>query len=158
MADDIKKVLRKFEYGVYVVTMGKGENGNAFTASWVTQVSSDPPLVAIAVHKKRQSIPLLREHQAFVVNLIGEGQEAVAKSFYGPAEAGYDKLKARTLGNSPATGTPVLHGILGYVDCAIVNSVETGNHILFIGEVKAAGLESDRQILTGTNSGLRYVG
>ena len=29
---DIKKVLRKLEYGVYVVSMGKGNEGNAFTA------------------------------------------------------------------------------------------------------------------------------
>lgn len=158
MADDIKKVLRKFEYGVYVVTMGKGEDGNAFTASWVTQVSSDPPMVAIAVHKKRQSIPMLKEHGAFVLNLIGEGQEGVAKSFYGPAESGYDKLKARTLRESPATGTALLQGILGYVDCTIVTTVDTGNHVLFIGEVKAAGLDTDTQILTGTNSGLRYTG
>ncbi len=158
MADDIKKVLRKFEYGVYVVTMGKGEDGNAFTASWVTQVSSEPPMVAIAVHKKRQSIPMLKEHGAFVLNLIGEGQDGVAKSFYGPAESGYDKLKGRTVRESPATGTPVLNGILGYLDCAIVTTVDAGNHVLFIGEVKAAGLDTDSDILTGTNSGLRYTG
>lgn len=158
MADDIKKVLRKFEYGVYVVTMGKGEDGNAFTASWVTQVSSAPPMVAIAVRGDHKSVPLMKEHNAFVVNLIGEGQEAVAKTYYGPAESGYDKLKGRKLSDSPATGTPVLNGAFGFVDCEIVETVKTGNHILFIGEVKAAGFASDSQILTGTNSGLRYVG
>jgi len=158
MGDDIKKVLRKFEYGVYVVTMGKGNEGNAFTASWVAQVSSEPPMVAIAVHKKRQSIPILKKHGAFVVNLIGEGQEGVAKTFYGPAESGYDKLQSKTVSDSPATGTPILNGILGYVDCKIVDTVECGNHVLFIGEVQAAGMQTDSQILTGTNSGLRYTG
>ncbi len=158
MSDNIKKVLRKFEYGVYVVTMGKGNEGNAFTASWVSQVSSEPPMVAIVVHKKRQSIPMLKEHGAFVVNLIGEGQEGVAKSFYGPAESGYEKLASRTIQDSPETGTPILQGILGYVDCKIVDTVEVGNHVMFIGEVKAAGIQEDSQILTGTNSGLRYTG
>lgn len=158
MADDIKKVLRKFEYGVYVVTMGKGHDGNAFTASWVTQVSSDPPMVAIAVHGNRQSIPMLKEHGSFVVNLIGEGQEAVAKTFYGPAESGYGKLKTAKIEESSESGSPVLSGVLAWADCTIVNSVEVGNHWLFIGEVKAAGLNGDKQILTGTNSGLRYVG
>ncbi len=158
MADDIKKVLRKFEYGVYVITMGKSHAGNAFTASWVSQVSSEPPMVAIAVHGNRQSIPMLKEHGSFVVNLIGEGQEEVAKTFYGPAESGYEKLKTAKMTDSPASGTPILSGVLGWVDCEIVNTVQVGNHWLFIGEVKAAGLEGDKQILTGTNSGLRYTG
>lgn len=158
MADDIKKVMRKFEYGVYVVTMGKGQEGNAFTASWVTQVSSDPYMVAITVHNKHQSVPQLKNHGAFVVNLIGEGQEGVAKTYFGPAESGYDKLQGKTVTDSPATGTPILNGILGFVDCEIVNSVAVGNHTMFIGEVKAAGLKNDIQILTGSNSGLRYTG
>jgi len=158
MADDISKVLRKFEYGIYVVTMGKGNEGNAFTASWVSQVSSEPPMITLAVHQKRQSIPLLKEHGAFVVNLIGEGQDGVAKQYYGPAESGYEKLKNATVTDSPATGTPILNGALGYLDCKIVNTVETGNHVLFVAEVKAAGLSNDIQILTATNSKLRYTG
>ena len=32
MTKEIQKVLRKLEYGVYVVTMGKGSQDNAFTA------------------------------------------------------------------------------------------------------------------------------
>jgi flavin reductase (DIM6/NTAB) family NADH-FMN oxidoreductase RutF len=115
-------------------------------------------MVAIAIHGNRQSIPMLKEDGAFVVNLIGEGQEGVAKTFYGPAESGYNKLESQTVTDSPATGSPVLRGILGYVDCKIVNTIETGNHILFIGEVKAAAIVEDKQILTGTNSGLRYTG
>ena len=59
--------LRKLEYGIYVVTMGKGNAGNAFTASWVSQVSSAPPMVALAVHNKHQSSRLLQEHGAFVL-------------------------------------------------------------------------------------------
>jgi flavin reductase (DIM6/NTAB) family NADH-FMN oxidoreductase RutF len=40
---EIKNVLRKLEYGVHVVSTGRGADGNAFTTSWLTQVSSEPP-------------------------------------------------------------------------------------------------------------------
>jgi flavin reductase (DIM6/NTAB) family NADH-FMN oxidoreductase RutF len=146
------------EYGVYVVSMGKGEDGNAFTASWVTQVSSEPPMVSIAVHNKHQSNPLLKKSGAFVVNLIGEGQEAVAKTYYGPAESGYEKLKGTDVVASPGTGTPLIKGAVGFVDCRIVETVAVGNHTLFVGEVVAAEYHSDNPILTTTNTRLVYTG
>ena len=156
---DTQKVLKKLEYGVYVVTMGKGAEGNAFTASWVTQVSSDPPLIAVAVHNKHQSSRLIKENKAFVVNMIGEGQEAVVKAYYGPAESGYEKLVGTSVKDSPATGTPLIPGAIGYLDCLVVDSVTTGNHTLFVGKVKAASLDdSVSKLMTTTNSDLHYTG
>lgn len=154
----ISRVLRKLEYGVYVVTMGKGNDGNAFTASWVCQVSSQPPMIVLAVHNKHQSARLLNALDAFALNLIPEGQEAVAKTYYGPAESGYEKLKAKHVTDAPGTGTALLSGVMGYVDCRIVNRVPCGNHTLFIGEVIAANLETDGRILTTERTGLVYTG
>ena len=156
---DVQKVLKKFEYGVYVVTMGKGTEGNAFTASWVSQVSSEPPMVALSVHNKHQSSPLIKENQAFVVNLIDQNQEAVAKTYYGPAESGYNKLKSSSVADSPATGTPLIPGAIGYLDCLVVKTVDTGNHTLFIAKVKAASLDDNvSQLMTTSNSKLHYTG
>ena len=156
---DINKVLRKLEYGVYVVTMGKGTGGNAFTASWVMQVSSEPPMIAISVHDKHQSSRLIKESNAFVVNLIGEGQDGVAKTYYGPAESGYDKLKGTTVKDSPVTQTPLIPGAIGYFDCQLVNAVTAGNHTIYIGEIKAAELDDEvQQLMTTTNSKLHYTG
>ncbi|MFZ5980179.1 MAG: flavin reductase family protein [Candidatus Zixiibacteriota bacterium] len=156
---DIKKVLRKLEYGVYVVSMGKGNEGNAFTASWVTQVSSEPPMVMIAVNNKHKSTPILKEQGAFVINLVGRDHESVAKKYYGPAEGGYEKLKTADVHESPATKTPLLNGMEGFLDCQIVETVLTGNHTIFIGEVLAAEIENpDVVIMTSYNSKLRYGG
>jgi len=155
---DVRKVLRKLEYGVYVVTMGKGNTGNAFTASWLTQVSSEPPQVALAINNKHQSIRILNETDGFVVHLLADGQTEFAKTYYGPAESGYDKLKAKGVQSSPATGSPLLSGAAGYLDCRIVKRVPCGNHTLYIGEVLAASLDDDVNILTTTSSNLHYLG
>lgn len=156
---DIKDVLRKLEYGVYVVTMGRGTEGNAFTASWVMQTSSEPPMIALAVRNKHQSCRLIKEAGAFALNLMGEGQEAVAKTYYGPAESGYEKLAGTSVKDSPETKTPLIPGAIGYLDCQLVNTVATGNHTLFIGEVKAATLDDDMtQLMTTTSSNLHYTG
>lgn len=158
MSKDIKKVLRKLEYGVYVISMGKGFQGNAFTASWLTQVSSEPPMIALAIHNKHQSARLLSEFEGFVVHLIAEGQEAYAKRFFGPAESGYEKLATAEIGNSPETASPLLKGAAGYMDCRIRERITTGNHTLFVAEVVAAELSDDKRILTTSNSKLHYTG
>ena len=155
---DIAKVLRKFEYGVYVVTMGKGQAGNAFTASWLTQCSSDPPMVALAVHNAHQSTPRLQDAGAFAVNLIAEGQDGVVKAYYGPAESGYNKLRGTSVTDSPVTKSPLIPGNSGYLDCEIKETVTTGNHTLYIAEVKAAKFDSDNAIMTTANSKLVYTG
>ena len=157
--NDITEVMKKLEYGVYVVTMGRGTEGNAFTASWVSQVSSEPPMVAVSVHNKHQSSRLIKDNKAFVVNLIGQGQEAVAKAYYGPAESGYEKLAASSVEDSPSTGTPLIPGAIGYLDCIVVDQVQVGNHTLFVGSVKAASMDDNiKQLMTTTNSKLHYTG
>lgn len=157
--NDIQKVLKKLEYGVYVVTMGRGKDGNAFTASWVSQVSSDPPMVALSVHNKHQSSRLIKENKAFAINLVGQGQEAVAKTYFGPAESGYEKLANASVIDSPSTGTPLIPGAIGYLDCLLVDTVDVGNHTLFIGKVKAASLDDKvTQLMTTSNSKLTYTG
>jgi len=159
MSDDIAKVLRKLEYGVYVVTMGKGQDGNAFTASWLTQTSSEPPMIALAVHNAHQSAPMIKKFKAFAVNLIAEGQESTAKTYYGPAESGYQKLEGYDdITDSPATKSPLIPGAVGYLDCTLHEAITTGNHTLFIGKIEAAEYESDDPILTSSNSKLRYTG
>jgi flavin reductase (DIM6/NTAB) family NADH-FMN oxidoreductase RutF len=158
MSKDAAKVLKKLEYGVYVVAMGKGNEGNAFCASWLAQVSSEPPSVALAVHNAHQSMPLLAKQGAFVVNLIGADNEAVAKTYYGPAESGYQKLRTANITDSPVSGSPILNGAVGWLDCKIVKSVPVGNHTLFIAEVVAASLDKDVPILTSEKSKLRYTG
>lgn len=155
---EIQKVLRRLEYGVYVVSMGKGIAGNAFTASWICQVSSEPPVVAVSIHNKHQSARLLGEGKCFVVNLLGEGQEGVAKTYFGPAESGYEKLQSADIKDAPATGAPLLNGAAGYLDCAIIETTKIGNHTVFFGEVKAAHLDKDVNIMTTSNSNLHYAG
>ncbi len=155
---DVLAVLKRLEYGVYIVTMGKGETGNAFTASWVSQVSSEPPMIAVAVHNKHQSARILNNEQTFVVNLIPAEGESVARTFYGPAESGYEKLKAANVSGSPVNGNPIISGASAYVECLIVYRVTAGNHTIFIGEVVGGDSINDGAILSSSNCKLRYLG
>ncbi len=155
---DIAKVLAKLDYDICVVTMGKGSSGNALTVSWLTQVSGAPPMIAMAIKSSHQSTPMLKEAGAFAVNFLSDNQETTAKAYYGPAESGYDKLSGSTLGDAPVTGSPLLSGVVGYLDCKIETSVIAGDHTVFIGEVLAAELNDDLPLLNTSRGGMKYRG
>jgi len=154
----ISSVLAKLEYGVYVVSMGEGNEGNAFTASWLTQVASDPPTVVVAINNKHQSSRLLMEKSCFAVNILPEGEEGVARTYYGPAESGYRKLEGIEVKATPKTGCPLIVGSAGFLDCKIVKRVPVGDHTVFFGEVMAAELDKDVNILTSSSGKMRYSG
>jgi flavin reductase (DIM6/NTAB) family NADH-FMN oxidoreductase RutF len=42
--------------------------------------------------------------------------------------------------DAPSTGSPVLAGARGFLDCRLERAVELGSHTFFIGEVVDAGL------------------
>ena len=44
-----KQVLRTFTYGLYAVSCADEGEVNIFTANWLTQVSFDPPMLAVSV-------------------------------------------------------------------------------------------------------------
>ena len=154
----IQQVLRQLQYGVYVITMGSGEDGNAFTASWVSQVSSEPPMIAASIHNKHQSARLLNQLDSYVVNLLPAEDIAIAKTYYGPAESGYEKLKAKDISDSPVTKTPVLNGVVGYLEVRLTDRIKLGNHTLFVGEVVGGERHSEKEILSTTNCQLHYTG
>jgi len=54
---------------------------NAFTAAWVMQASFNPPLLAISINPEHYSYQLLQAGGVCTVNVLGQGQYAIAEHF-----------------------------------------------------------------------------
>ena len=153
--EEVMKVLEKLSYGVYVVTMGIEKYTNALTASWVTQVAFNPPLVAVSIYKERYSKELAEGVGVFAVNILGQDQRNLALRFTKPAQVGEDKFAGLKV-ETKATGAPVLSEAVAYLDCEVVQTVPAGDHVLFIGEVKDAKILRPGETLTSRDTALRY--
>lgn len=104
-----------------------------------TSVSLRPPLIAFCVSRTSTTWPQLRTTGAFCVNVLGEDQEALSRTF---ATKGLDRFKG--LGWRPApSGAPVLVGILAWVDCVVDAEYEAGDHLLVVGRVLDLGLDHE---------------
>jgi len=91
-----KTTLRMIPYGLYVLTAAnKAGQVAAATVNWVTQASFEPPLVAIGVKADSHAHALIKESKAFALNVLGKGQQALAFTFFKPAELKGETISAR---------------------------------------------------------------
>ena len=153
-----KIALRKIPHGVYIVGVKQGAQLNAFTATWLTQVSFTPPLVAVGIKKDSHSLEMIKQDRVFSVNLLGKQQKAIAEHFVKPAATVGEKLKdvRHRLG---ATGAPILEEAIAYVECEVREIAnEGGDHAIVIGEVVEAGVPKDEPALTLMDTGWHYGG
>ena len=135
-----KTALRMIPYGMYVLTASDGKDRvAAATVNWVTQVAFEPPLIVVGVKVDSHAHPLIKEAQAFALNILGKGQQAVAYTFFKPAE-----LKGDTISGEPfragTTGAPILTNAPAFVECRLEATVEKGDHSVFVGRVVEAGV------------------
>ena len=81
------KTLGTMTYGIYALTTAHEGQTNVMLASWVSQVSYDPPLIAIAVHPNRRSHELIEKSGAFVLHVLKKSQKRLITQFMGPDTA-----------------------------------------------------------------------
>lgn len=156
--DAKKQVLRRVVYGLYAFGVGQGDAAHAMTVNWVTQVSFEPPLIAVAVESDSQSLPLVRSTGAFALTVFATGARQLAGRLGRSSTNVPDKLSGVAHHPAPVTGSPVLDEGTGWVDCRVTAELPTGDHVLFVAEVVEAGLQGDAKTLTLEETGFRYAG
>ncbi len=135
-----KTALRMVPYGLYVLT-AEGRDGTvaASTVNWVTQASFEPPLVVVGVKADSGAHALIKDSGAFALNVLGKGQQSLAFTFFKPQQR-----SGQTIGGEPfragVTGAPILERTPAYVECRLVETLERGDHSVFLGEVVDAGV------------------
>ncbi len=135
-----KTALRMIPYGLYVLTAAhKDGRVAAATVNWVTQASFEPPLVAVGVKTDSHGHALIKETKAFALNVLGKGQQALAFTFFKPAEVKGDTISGEPF-RAGTTGAPILASAPAFVECALETTVERGDHSIFVGKVVEAGV------------------
>ena len=153
-----KIALRKIPHGVYIVGVKQGSQLNAFTATWLTQVSFTPPLVALGIKKDSHSFAMIQEDRVFSVNVLGKDQKPIAEHFVRPATVVGEKLKDVRY-RAGKTGSPVLEDAIAYFECEVREIAnEHGDHAIIIGEVVEALIRADEPALTLMDTGWHYGG
>lgn len=127
-----REVLGRYASGVTVVTTMAGESPIGMTCQSFTSVSLDPPLVAFLPTRQSRAYAAIVRSGTFCVNLLAEGQASVSERMAGPSD---DKFAGLPWRPAPGTGSPLLEGTVGHVDCTVEAIHEAGDHVIVIGRV-----------------------
>ena len=130
----MEKVLYKFPYGIYVMGVRSGQEINAMIASWVTQVSGDPDMVAVAVKHGRRTNEMLQKGRVFTLALLAADQAGVMNKFKGEKVIEDGKMNDVPY-ELAENGAPVPADCVGYIELALEQELPIGNHTLFVGRV-----------------------
>ncbi len=133
---DIDRAFNVQIRGVVVITTKWNQKLNGMSAAWVSRASEQPFLVMASVYKKNYSHGLVQNSRIFAMNYLREGQQNVAIHFGKQSGREVDKFRKVPF-FSEKTGAPILKDCLAYLDCRVIDEMDSGDHTIFLGEVLA---------------------
>jgi flavin reductase (DIM6/NTAB) family NADH-FMN oxidoreductase RutF len=130
--DELRALFREVPSPVGVVTVTAAGDAAGLTVDSVVSLSSDPPLVGIALGRHAALLELLREAGVFAISILASGQEHLAQHF----ARGVPPIAHWTgIETTPGElGAPLIADALGWIECRLAFAHEIGDHTLFVGE------------------------
>ncbi len=137
-AASLGDVLGAFASGVTLVTVTDGRDDIGTTVSAFCPVSLDPPLVLVSLMAGSYPAELLGRVDAFAVTVLAAGQRMLAGRFAVSGRPGarllLDGVPHR---RGELSGALIPEGGLAAIECAAVQRVPAGDHLLVIASVAA---------------------
>jgi flavin reductase (DIM6/NTAB) family NADH-FMN oxidoreductase RutF len=134
---------------VFVISADETGKPSGMMASWFTQTSFDPVLVAVSVGKQRYTHSLIKASREFVIAVPNKKLEKAVLLFGNTSGKDTDKFKES--GVSTAKGEcldlPLLADATMNYECKLVDVFDTGDHSIFVGKVAAAWVNDGQKVL-----------
>lgn len=138
--------LRMIPYGVFLLTVKQGDQLNASTVSWLSQVSFTPPLVMVAIKKDTLTHAMVEASGHFAINVLAEGQTDMAQAFFKAAEHQDGRLSGYAFESAPVSGAPLFLDTPAWFECRVTDVLKRGDHSVVVAEVVAAGVRDAKAV------------
>ena len=133
-SEEFRDVIGSFASGVTVVTTSVDGKPQGTTASAVSSLSLDPPMLLICMNVESATGKAIKQSGAFAVNILGEDHHHHAQRFASKGEDKFDGVEI----DFGAHGQPLIVDALAHLVCDVTEQVTAGTHIVFIAEVHEA--------------------
>lgn len=124
---EFRDVIGRFASGVTVIT-SKDDVDYGSTASAVTSLSTEPPMVIVCLNRSSTTAAAVVNSQQLAVNILAEDHAELASKF---ARKGPDKFEGVAV-ERDEHGSPLLVGALAHLSCTVVEQIEAATHYVFI--------------------------
>jgi flavin reductase (DIM6/NTAB) family NADH-FMN oxidoreductase RutF len=130
-----REVIGYFASGVTVITSRHEDVDYGMTASAVSSLSLEPPMLLVCVNEAAVTQTAISGSGAFGVNILQADQGEIAERFAGRHSPTKFEGVATSYGS---LGSPLLEDALARLECRVSEQVTGGTHTVFFGEVHHA--------------------
>jgi 4-nitrophenol 2-monooxygenase / 4-nitrocatechol 4-monooxygenase, reductase component len=132
-SDEFREVISHFASGVTVITALHEGRPFGTTASAVTSLSLEPPMLLICMNKQSETGRAVAASGRFGVNVLGAHQVDLAERF---AQKGGDKFAGISV-TAGKWGEPLFDDALATLECRVAEETTGGTHHVFLAEVES---------------------
>lgn len=142
--DTFRRTCARFATGIAVATVS-GPDGEPYglTVNSFTSVSCCPPLVLVCVDYRCSILPHFRANSYYGINVLQDNQRDLSVRFSQKQLDRFDGLDW----HRGETGVPLLKGCLASFECCVNQTVEAGDHAIFLAEVVSAEYDEGRPLI-----------
>lgn len=133
-SNDFRDVIGRFASGVTVITTHHEGRNYGSTASAVSSLSAEPPMLLICLNKASASAHAVAASGTFAVNVLAEDHIQLAGRFASKLADKFEGVPTEV----DANGSPLLVGALAHLVCRVSEQVEAGTHFVFLAHVEEA--------------------
>ena len=144
-----KKAMYKLTYGLFILTAKEEEKDNGCIVNTVTQVTTEPNRITVAVNKKNYTHDMILRTGTFNVSVLTENSRFETYRHWGfQSGAETDKMEGITFQRAE-------NGIVYnedqcnvYISAKVVSATDLGTHTLFLADVTDARALADEESVT----------
>ncbi|OAA21971.1 rubredoxin [Kosmotoga sp. DU53] len=143
------EAMFKITYGMYVVTSETNGKKNGQIANVVFQVVAEPPTIAICINKQNLTHDFIQKSRVFGVSVLSQDTPLKLIGHFG-FRSGRELDKFKEINHKiGVTGVPLLEDYcIANLEAKVVNAVDVGTHVLYIGEIVNAEVVDEKEPMT----------
>ena len=142
-----KKAMYNLTYGLFILTAKEGDKDNGCIVNTVSQVTTEPNRIVVAVNKQNYTHDMIVRTGVFNVPILTENSKADTYKHWGfQSGANVDKAEAISYKRAENGVIYIAEETNAFLSAKVVSMTDLGTHTLFLADV------TDGEVLSEDNS------
>ena len=142
-----KNVMYNLTYGLFILTARDGDKDNGCIINTVTQVTTEPNRITVAVNKKNYTHDMIVKTGVFNVSVLSENSKFDTYKHWGfQSGAEVDKVESIAFERAENGVIFIAEETNAWISAKVISMTDLGTHTLFLADV------TDGKILSEQNS------
>ena len=144
-----KKAMYHLTYGLFILTAKEGDKDNGCIVNTVSQVTTEPNRIVVAVNKKNYTHDMIVRTGLFNVSILTEQSKFDTYKHWGfQSGADVDKTEAITYSRAENGVIYIAEETNAYLSAKVVSATDLGTHTLFLADVTDGSVLSEGASVT----------